>query len=191
VKPTLIRIIYALQFFWLRPSRSDTQILDYEREQDGEIICDSRHHDQKYARIIQSGDLVHLHSRDIIRYPLPDRGLLELQRHLNRALCTVANADFLRLIFQDDEDSPKIPASSDMDEVDEMDKMGEWARLGYSPYFSQYLIDCALENGLIHNGDIPLWRERLIPLYDDTTTRSSSPEGNSAISSPLPFEEPL
>lgn len=148
-----------LQFLWLNPDQSNATILDYQQGKHTMLIH-GNHPDPGFARLIKSGDIVQLTTCDASKYPLPDRRLLELQWHLNRATRAMANADVLRLIFRD-EDSEGIRALENGAD-DGLEDDPDHSVITHTPHLSEYLIDCALEQGIIQYDHVPRWRRRLM-----------------------------
>ena len=153
----------SLQFFWINPIPTDRKVFDYSRDKAANwTLCDHRNSDSRVSRIIQSGDILQITTQNSEVYPLPDSGLLQLQWHLQRAASATASAEFLRLIFDRDQDSTKVPATDnapiDFDEAE----FGYPGTYESFPHFTEYLIDSARDLGIIRESDVQFWRQQLI-----------------------------
>lgn len=143
-----------LQFFYLSHTQSDEEILEYKKPESPSGVADAR--GNAGFRWMESGDILHLRSIDHTRYPLPSFLLLELQWHLSRAMRAVATPGLLQILFDD--------SGYDDDAERENYKPRNYDPCAkHTPWFSHYLIDCALEQGIIGKKDVPLWKERLDP----------------------------
>lgn len=152
-----------LQFFWIKSIQTDNKVFDYSRDEAANgTLCDHRNSDGRTSRILQSGDILHIKTRNSKVYPLPDSQLLQLQWHLHRAARAAGNAGFLRLIFDHDPDSTKVPATDNAHiDVDEAE-FGSPGPYGSFPHFTEYLIDSARDLGIIRESHAPFWRQQLI-----------------------------
>ncbi|OIW23444.1 hypothetical protein CONLIGDRAFT_127343 [Coniochaeta ligniaria NRRL 30616] len=144
----------CLQFFYLSHPLSDMEILEYENPdpRSQRIYFDRG----EYVHLMQSGDIVNIRSVDTTQYPLPNFHLLELQWHLNRAMRAAANPELLEILFDDN-------GYDDGAERDSYKPTPYDPCARHTPWFSHYLIDCAVEEGIIRPKDVPLWKARLDP----------------------------
>jgi len=143
-----------LQFFQLSHTKSADDILEY-RPPDSRRnrIFDVR---RDSFPVVQSENILHLHSVDHTRYPLPNYHLLGLQWHLTRALRACRTPELLRILFDDSDYDGRAerenykPRSYD-----------PCAR--HTPWLSHFLIDSAVEERIIRGRDVPIWKETLDP----------------------------
>lgn len=163
------RALCEMGIISLRPfgSTQDHIRLDFswnlEAEPSNATTRSVRLHDERSCRDLETGDVVHLSSRDINRWPLPDHWLLKLQFDLNRALSASTQPPLLRLVFRDNayEDPPKKGNSEDA----RIDANGEGSNAvkvacQYTPHFALFLIDRALQEGIIRASDVAIWKSR-------------------------------
>ncbi|KAB5554438.1 hypothetical protein GE09DRAFT_1238460 [Coniochaeta sp. 2T2.1] len=147
-----------LQFYDLSPQGSEDEILEYNlRPTVVRVLFDYRKEDP-INQPVRSGDIVHLHTNDKDRYPLPDFRLFKLQWHLNRAWCAAVSPRLLRILFDDNGYNDSAERDGYRSATAKYDPCPS-----HTPWFTHLLIDCAVEENIFSSKDVPVWKARLDP----------------------------
>lgn len=131
--------------------KEENRLVNYEKTDAS--LADKR--DGYNPKAILSGDILTVSTKDPRNYPLPYFQLLDLQYHLNRALRATGAGEVLRLLFRRDQDRDPGDKSDTPVDLWEYPLPTE-----ESAFLAAYLVEMAVEEGIIEKDEVDLWLER-------------------------------
>ncbi|OIW23284.1 hypothetical protein CONLIGDRAFT_142086 [Coniochaeta ligniaria NRRL 30616] len=150
---------------------------------DAEYTSDLRH--SRTGNIIKTGDVIHIRTDDINKYPLPSTPLLELQYHCQRVVRASAAADFLCVIFHDDATGPSAAAQAASDKGQEEGHTDSHAAdtEPLDQAFCDMLIEEAVQHQIIAVEAVGHWRHIL---YQDGLEEEQLDDSQQHVRRPIP-----